>query len=362
VELADVRCWRRGSVELPEGLVVVVGPNGAGKTSLVEAVVLGCLGVSPRTAREAEVVRRGAEALHVTLDLEGPPGRAIREIGYEPGRGRRLRVDGEPVRSLAAWRARAVLVFLPDELRAVKGPPAARRRALDRVLEASAPGFADDLAGLQAAVAQRNALLRRIRSGAASEATLPAWEASIARLGARVAAARRAGVASLAGPFASWLEALGGGPGGLLRLEPSPASLTGVPDRDLEGALAEAMAGRRPREIHAAQTLSGPHRDDLWIGAGDADLRREGSQGEQRTAALAMLLAARDHLREHAARPILLLDDVLSELDPDRRRLLLEAVRDGGQTIVTSADPAVAAGIARPPEGLLRVRDGRVDG
>ena len=362
LELSDVRCWRRGSVELPDGLVMVVGPNGAGKTSLVEAVVLGCLGVSPRTAREAEVVRRGAQALHVTLDLDGPGGRVVREIGFEPGRGRRLRLDGEPARSLAAWRARAVLVFLPDELRAVKGPPAARRRALDRVLEAASPAFADDLSGLQSALAQRNALLRRIRAGAASEATLAAWEAPIARLGARVGAARRAGAAALAGPFAGWFEALGGGPGGLLRLEPSPSTLAEVPDADLEEALAAAMIERRPREIHAAQTLSGPHRDDLWIGVGEADLRREGSQGEQRTAALAMLLAARDHLRARAARPILLLDDVLSELDPDRRRLLLEAVRDGGQTIVTSADPAAAAAIASPPDGLLRVEDGQVRG
>ena len=115
-----------------------------------------------------------------------------------------------------------------------------------------------------------------------------------------------------------------------------------------------------PREIAAAQTLSGPHRDDLCIGAGPADLRREGSQGEQRTAALALLLAARDHLRARAARPILLLDDVLSELDPRRRRLLLEAVRDGGQTIVTTADPAAADALAEPPDALVRVEDGRL--
>ena len=165
-ELSDVRCWRRGSVELPDGLVMVVGPNGAGKTSLVEAVVLGCLGVSPRTTREAEVVRRGAQALHVSLDLEGPPGRAVREIGFaaRPAAGACASTASRR-RSLAAWRARAVLVFLPDELRAVKGPPAARRRALDRVLEAASPAFADDLSGLQGALAQRNALLRRIRAG-----------------------------------------------------------------------------------------------------------------------------------------------------------------------------------------------------
>ncbi|HEX2507111.1 MAG TPA: DNA replication and repair protein RecF [Miltoncostaeaceae bacterium] len=358
LEVADVRCWRRAELELPAGLVLVVGPNGAGKTSLVEAVTLGCLGVSPRTAREAEVVRRGAEALHVAVDLDGPRGLHRREIGFAAGRGRRLRLDGEPVRALAAWRERAVLVFLPDELRAVKGPPAARRRALDRTLEAAAPGFAEDAAAYQEALAQRNALLRRVRAGAASEASLPAWEAPMAARGARVAAARRAGVAALAEPFADWLAALGGGRDGVLGLEPSPAALAEVPDDALEGVLAAALRDRRPRDVQAGQTLSGPHRDDLVIGAGPADLRRSGSQGEQRTAALALLLAARDHLRERAARPILLLDDVLSELDPGRRRLLLEAVRDGGQTLVTTADPAAADALSHPPDALVRVEDG----
>ena len=286
----------------------------------------------------------------------------MREIGFEPGRGRRLRIDGEPARSLAAWRARAVLVFLPDELRAVKGPPAARRRALDRVLEAASPAFADDLSGLQGALAQRNALLRRIRAGAASEATLPAWEAPIARLGARVGAARRAGAAALAGPFAAWLEALGGGPGGLLRLEPSPADAgrgaRGGPGGGAGVGDARAPAARDPGRPDAVGAAPRRPLDRRRRG----DLRREGSQGEQRTAALAMLLAARDHLRAHAARPILLLDDVLSELDPDRRRLLLEAVRDGGQTIVTSADPASATLTGRPPDGLLHVEDGRILG
>jgi len=360
LEVADVRCWDRAALDLPPGLVLLVGPNGAGKTSLVEAVVLGCLGVSPRTAREAEVVRHGAAALHVTLDLDGPPGAHRREIGFAPGAGRRLRLDGQLVRSLGEWRARAVLVFLPDELRAVKGPPAARRRALDRVLEAATPGFADDLVAYQRALAQRNALLRRVRAGAATQDSLPAWEAQMAATGARVAAARRAGVAALAAPFAHWMSELGGGPAARIALEPSPSALEEVDDAGLEQALARTLVERRPREVQAGQTLAGPHRDDMWIGSGPSDLRREGSQGEQRTAALALLLAARDHLRACAARPILLLDDVLSELDPVRRRLLLEAVRDGGQTIVTSADPGASDALAEPPDALVRVEGGRL--
>lgn len=355
-----MRAWHRGALDLPPGLVLVTGPNGAGKTSLVEAVVLGCLGVSPRTVREAEIVRHGSPALHVALDLDGPAGLIRREIGFAPGRGRSLRLDGEPVRSLAAWRARVLLVFLPDELRAVKGPPAARRRALDRVLEAAVPGFAGDLADYQRALAQRNALLRRVRSGETSADGLGVWEDAMARLGARVAVARRRGVDAMAPDFAGWLAALGGGADGTFALEPSPADLDGVADEDVEAALAQMWRGRRTREIAAAHTLAGPHRDDLWIGAGEADLRRVGSQGEQRTAALAFLLAARDHLRRRAARPILLLDDVLSELDPDRRRLLLDAVRDGGQTIVTSADPGAPAGLAAPPDALVRVEAGAV--
>src|SRR5262249_35931939 len=132
--VAGLRPWRRAPLERPPGLVGGSGPDGAGEASLVEAIVLGTLGVSPRTARESEAVRRGAQALRVALELEGPDGPSLREIGVQAGLGRRLRVDGQAVRALAAWRVHgAVLVFLPEELRSVKGPPAARRRVVDRL-------------------------------------------------------------------------------------------------------------------------------------------------------------------------------------------------------------------------------------
>ena len=344
LDVANVRSWQRVALALEPGLIVVSGPNGAGKTSLVEAVTYGTVGVSPRTSRDQEVVRRGAQAFHVALDLEGPGGRSRREIGFQPGIGRRLRCDGSPIRSLAEWRAAgSVLVFLPEELRAVKGPPAARRRALDRLIEGAQPGYAEALSGYLAAVAQRNALLRRIRAGTTGPAALPPWDRACAELGGRVAAARATAVAELSGPFGDWLEGLGGGPAGRLALEPSPAALADLAPEDVEAALADLLARARDRDIQAAQTLSGPHRDDVWIGAGEHDLRRFGSQGEQRTAVLAFLLACRDHLSRRAATPIMLLDDVLSELDPDRRRLLLAALAGGGQAWVTSADPDAAA-------------------
>jgi len=364
LDVADVRSWDRVSLDLPPGGIVLCGPNGAGKTSLAEALVLACLGVSCRTSRESEVVRAGAPALHVALDVQGPAGAQHREIGYASGRGRRLTRDGEAVRGLADWRAAgSVLVFLPEELRAVKGPPAARRRHLDRLLEATVPGYADDLAAHSAALSQRNAALRGVRAGRAGVDAVAPWEPGIAAHGARIVAARRDALHALAEPFARWMDDLGGGPGGVVRLEPSPAALDDVPTDALEGHLMERLRDARPREVAAGLTLAGPHRDDVLVGqerdGAVVDLRAVGSQGEQRTAVLALIMAHREHLGARVGLPILVLDDVLSELDPRRRGLLLDAVVGAGQCLLTTADPAAADAAAERGAHVVMVERGK---
>lgn len=363
LDVSDVRSWTRVSVDLPPGGIVLSGPNGAGKTSLVEALVMACIGVSCRTTRDAEAVRTGAPALHVGLDLRGPDGAHRREVGYAQGQGRRLSLDGQPMKSLGDWRADgSVLVFLPEELRAVKGPPAARRRHLDRLLEAAEPGYGDHLAAYGSALAQRNAALRHARAGRAGvDAVLP-WEVALAEHGAAIVVSRRLAMRALQEPFARWLRDLGGGAGGVIDLEPSPSALSGVPDHDVHGALAERLQDARPREVAAGMTLAGPHRDDVLVGQDRdgvlSDLRRTGSQGEQRTAVLALLMAHRAHLGERSGLPILVLDDVLSELDPSRRGLLLDAAVGDGQCILTTADPAAAQAAADRGARVMAVREG----
>jgi len=310
----------------------------------------------------AELVRTGAPAVRVAGEFDDPgsPARPVRrEIGYAVGIGRRLSLDGSGVRQLMTWRRpSAVLVFVPEELRAVKGPPAARRRSVDRLLEATTTGFSDELANFQEALSQRNALLRRARAGAADIRTAFPWEARMAAHGAHVALARRCITATLAPRYAFWLERLGGGSAGTLSWEPSPPELAEIPDVELEDRLRERLEAQRPRDLAAGLTTAGPHRDDLWIGVGERDLRRLGSQGEQRTAALAMLLAHRDRMRAAGAGPILLLDDVLSELDPDRRAALVAALDGDEQVVLTSADPAASlAGTSREVT-IFQVRDG----
>lgn len=343
LELRDLRSWHRVALDLPDGVTVLTGHNGAGKTSLVEALALAAVGASPRTAQLADVVRHGAQAFHVRAVFRDPTSvlsSTEREIGYQQRLGRRLAQDGAAVARLAAWRRPgSVLVFVPEELRAVKGPPAARRRGLDRVLEAVVPGFTQTQSDYAAALAQRNALLRRAKTGgpAALEQAY-VWETQMGLAGARIVAGRREGLRLLAQPYAHWLRALGGEDDGAVRREPSPRSLADTSDDAWAAEFAAYLEDRRARDAAAGMTLAGPHRDDLWMGWADLDARRLGSQGEQRTVALALLLAHKQMLTEASARPILLLDDVLSELDPDRRRALLDAVATDGQTLITTAD------------------------
>lgn len=362
LEATGLRCWSRVSLDFPDGIVVITGPNGAGKTSLVEAISLACIGASPRTARHVEVIRRGSSALRVDLTLSGPHGTSLRGIGLAPGEGgRRLTIDREPVASMRDWRAAgSLLIFLPEELRAVKGPPAARRRHLDRLLEASAPGYVGALAAYQEALLQRNALLRRVRANVTGPSSLDAWDERLADFGALVVRARRDAITRLTAPFATYLGALGGMPEGGVRLEPSPTGIADVPDAGVLDALLAGLARRRDADIRMGQTLAGPHRDDIWIGSGDADLRRVGSQGEQRTAVLALLLAQRDHIAERGGRPILILDDGLSELDPRRRAALLDALRGRGQVFLTSADPGTIEIASGRAAAVVSVRQGAI--
>ncbi len=309
----------------------MTGPNGVGKTNLLEALHVGAQGFSPRTRSEPRLVRFGEGAARIRL--AGTEGETPFEtqVDLAPGSSKQVRLNGAALSSGDELRARlSALVFTPERLAVVKGGPIVRRAYFDRMLGRVFPSRAEIPSDYSRAVAQRNAALRRVRAGETGLDSVEPWTAQVAALGTELDAAR-AELAELLGPgFTRSAQALG--------LEAAVLSYEG------RGLTAEELDARLDRDLDRAVTGAGPHLRDASITAGGRELRSFGSQGEQRTAVLALILAEAEILAERRREPpLLLLDDVFSELDTDRRAALLSALPPRGQTVVTSTHrPGVA--------------------
>jgi DNA replication and repair protein RecF len=352
--LADFRNYEQLELSIPPGLTVFHGPVGAGKTSLLEAIYFGCVGRSCKTANERELVRFGAPRARVGVNATDGASEHRYDVLLEPGRPKLFRVDGVRRERLVDVDERPLVsVFMPDRLELVKGSAAQRRSHLDSLVRAFWPTRHETRVSYGRALVQRNALLSRSRASSRNSSSLTSWDRELARHGLALTQDRARVVGLVADGFCRHAADLGLAPPLELRYRPrSRAASVEQFESELEAALAHDLA--------RGFTTHGPHRDELLFGAAGKDLRRFGSQGQQRLALLALLLAERDALAQaRGGLPILLLDDVLSELDPERRERLLELVREEGQTLITTADPA-AVGDDRAT--TLEVRAGVVDG
>jgi DNA replication and repair protein RecF len=321
----------------------VAGPNGSGKTNLLESLHFGTQGFSPRTRADAQLIRFGEDGARVAL--RGRRGvRALEtEVTLRAGEGKRARLNGVSLRAAEQLRGEvATLVFTPDRLAVVKGGPAVRRAYFDRSLGRLLPARADLPARYGAALAQRNAALRRVSLGFSTREAVEPWTARVAELGAVLVAARRETLALLGPAFAE------------------RAGELGLPDAAIDyrgGSVGVAeLEARLDRDVERGATGLGPHLDDVGLLSAGRDLRTFGSQGEQRLTVLSLLLAEAAVVAERTgAPPLLLLDDVLSELDGERREILARALPAGGQAMVTTTS---AAQLPLEPAQLVEVRVG----
>ncbi len=360
VQLRDFRTYARAEAALGPGLTVVHGPNGAGKSNLLEALYFGCTGRSPRTRNERELVRFDGAAARVVVRCSDGAEEHELSVAYGAGpageRGvKRLTVDGVHVERLLDVDFRPLLSFFePDRLELMKGAPTVRRAHLDQLVAALWPLRANDRREYARVLAQRNALLARIRGGRASEATLDAWDRELAGFALAVRDHRDAAVALLAEPFHERAAQLGLAGDAELRYRPRTHA------SDVGEFLAELLA-RRQSDLERGFSGHGPHRDELAILRDARELRLYGSQGEQRLALLALLLAERDVLAQERRRmPIMLLDDVMSELDAERRELLARELTSAGQSVIATTDLAHVPGASDARVARLRVSPGAI--
>jgi DNA replication and repair protein RecF len=338
LRLVNFRNYVDATVLLAPGLNIVVGDNAQGKTNLLEAITFAATGSTPRTPNDQEVVRWGEDfartEMRVSIDGSSSGGEERKvAVGYAPGQRKRLTVDGATVSSLTAYAAGGagvrVVTFFPDDIRVVKGSPADRREFLDNLLSSLRPTYARGVVEYARAVQQRNQLLRRIRDGFSSERTLSTWDRKVVDLGTVVLKGRSAAIGPLAALFGEAVRALYGSEKAALRYSYS------APLEDYAEALREA----RRADIERGTTSVGPHRDDFAVLFGGVSMTTYGSQGQQRLATLALKFAAREYLRAEAGQdPILLFDDVMSELDERRRGYLSDYFVGSTQAVITTTN------------------------
>ena len=355
LRLRDFRGYAAAEVRLGPGLTVVHGRNGAGKTNLLEALYFACTGRSCKTANEREVVRFGAGLTRLVLEAADEQGAHEITVGFQPGEAKKLRVDGAAVERLTDVSARPLVsVFLPDRLELVLGAPALRRAHLDQVIAALWPARAGTRRAYSAALGQRNALIAGIRAGRAGRGSLPAWDAELARHGIALMRDRAEAVERLRPRFVTHAEDVG------LEGEAALAYKPRSKAQDAE-ALAAELAERVDGDVERGFTGHGPHRDDLSFRRAGRELRAYGSRGQQRLGLLALLLAERAELAaERGAPPLMLLDDVMSELDAGRRARLVEVLRAGGQSVITTTDLAHVPGAEEPDVERVAIAGGRI--
>jgi DNA replication and repair protein RecF len=348
--LRDFRSYERAQAELGAGLTVVVGPNGVGKTNLLEGIYFALTARSCRTSNERELLHFGAEVARAEAEVEAEDGLHLLEVGFKPGDPKRLRVDGAPVERFGPDVPRPlVVVFLPERLELVRGGPSLRRAHLDQFAAALHPALADLRPRYARALAQRNVLVAR---GAAH--LLDPWDGELARIGWELMEARQGAATRLAEPFGRLGSELG---------LPDGAELSYRPRSHADGpeGLRAEFAERRQADIQRGFTAHGPHRDELQLAHAGRPLRAFGSQGQQRVALLALLMAEREVLIEtHDRAPLVLLDDVMSELDAERRRRLAELLRGGGQALVTATEAEHVPGAGEPGVVTIQVGPGEL--
>lgn len=344
--LRSYRSYETLHLAFDPGVQIFLGANAQGKTNIIEALYYAAFGRSHRTSSDAELIRVGADGAYIGLSFRrhDVPG----ELSFTFARGARRRITyaGESLRQRDLVGILPMVLFSPEDLFLVKGAPALRRRYLDAELSQASPAYYGELLRYTRILKQRNAVLKDIRERLAAPDDLSPWDAQLAKSAAYIVTRRIAAVAQLGALSARVQAVLAAGEELALAYEIAGAGAEDFAEDDMTESLHvwynKMLCEGRARDIARAATGVGPHLDDLVLRVGGMSLRSYGSQGQQRTGALALKLAELFYLQENIGEaPILLLDDVMSELDADRRRALLDFIRhEHIQTFITATDAA----------------------
>lgn len=348
----DLTAWRnygRAQLDLRKSPTILVGENGQGKTNFVEAIVYAALGRSHRAWSDATLVQQGHDQAIVRMRAEHGSRAIDIDIAVLASGSNTIRVNGNPTKRRDLARLLPLVIFAPEDMDLVRGEPEFRRTFLDDVLAETWHNAAVDQSDCDRILKQRNALLKSLGANRSGDEvrTLDTWTDAFADVAARIIVARRRAVAALSPRFAAHYATIAG--------RDNTATMTlresigdGVSDEAVPRVLRDMFHVKRAEEIDRGSTLIGPHRDDLVLEVNGLSARTHSSQGEAWSTALSLRLAMVDVVREHSTvgDPVVILDDVFSELDEGRRTRLAAHLGSIEHLIITAADEAtIPAGI-----------------
>lgn len=347
LELYSYRNYETLELSFDPGVQIFLGANAQGKTNIIEAIYYAAFGRSHRTTSDAELIRMGESGARIDLSFVRHDVPGTLSFAFARGHRRRILRAGEPLPRRELVGLLPMVLFSPEDLFLVKGAPALRRRYLDAELSQASPAYYGELLRYTHILRQRGAILKDIRERLSIADALEPWDVQLARSAARIVTRRIAAAERLGALSGRVQAALAAGEELTISYEIAhvPEGLIGEKDgmtERLELWYNKALSECRARDIARGATGVGPHLDDLVLSVGGMNLRSYGSQGQQRTGALALKLAELFYLHDSIGEaPILLLDDVMSELDADRRAALLSFIRSERiQTFITATDAA----------------------
>ncbi|MBQ9409486.1 MAG: DNA replication/repair protein RecF [Clostridia bacterium] len=338
VTLKGFRNYTQAYLEPCKGVSVLMGDNAQGKTNILEAVFLCCTGRSHRTSHDRELIKIGQDVAYVGVQAEHGDGRHDVEIALNQTGRRRIKINGSPVSRSGELLGHVTgVLFAPEDLRMVTDGPAVRRRFMDMELSQIHPKYYYALQRYNRALKQRNALLKDCSQSGKSPDSIDLWDAELALSGSEIMQERQSFLVKLC-DSAAQIHASITDNKEILIVRYAPDIATGATMEETQHELLKALVESREVDIRRATTSKGPHHDDMGIFIDELDARLYGSQGQIRTCALSLKLSEIELLeRETGESPILMLDDVMSELDPTRRRQLIRRL-EGVQTLVTCTD------------------------
>lgn len=365
LELHGYRNFDTVNVQTGSGVNIFIGPNAQGKTNLLEAIYVLALTKSHRTSKDRELIGWQAEAARVRGEVERKYGSVSLELRISP-QGKKAKLNGLEQRKLSGFvGAVNVVLFAPEDLDIVKGAPGIRRRFMDMEIGQVHPGYLHDSQMYQKVLQQRNNYLKSTDASRASAELLDVWNEQLAGYGVKMMQKRKNFIENLQ----IWAEKIHAGiTGGTERFEVRYQPSFGDPAddgfQDHSSLLQQFMlklTQSKEQEFRRGATLAGPHRDDLTFAINGKDVQSFGSQGQQRTAALSLKLAELELMREEIGEyPLLLLDDVLSELDQNRQTQLIETFQSRVQTFITTTGLESVNMNRLKDAALFHVRDGEL--